>query len=247
MNTNYGQEKNEAGIANYYRPRFSLLLLVYLTWILITELTPYANRVFDFRRIDPLLLPAIRMTLMLLVTAVFASRWENKPFFEAFNLTLRKPWQSLLWALVFFAVAIAVLAAYQYLLVIPLTQKVLIASGQAHEETVRPFAERLTEYLYIVYEGLVEVIIFIGFLLDRLAKRWGWAAAVIASNIGFALWHYDYWRAGWLNGSLMIILTFLAGSMISLSYVKTKNTLSPIICHTLVDSPSSLRLLLGLM
>ncbi len=83
-------------------------------------------------------------------------------------------------------------------------------------------------------------------MLDRLARKWGWAWATLATNLGFALWHYDYLRAGRLEGSLMILLTFLARLIISLSYVKTRNSLSPMICHTLVDAPSELGALLGL-
>ncbi len=136
---------------------------------------------------------------------------------------------------------------YQFLIVKPLTENIIQASGAISHGEIRPFYERLIEYLYIVYEGIIEVIIFIGFLLDRLAKKWKWPAALILGNILFALWHYSYWSKGWLEGSLMIILTFLAGLIVSLSYVKTENTLSPVICHTLVDSPASIRILLGLI
>lgn len=43
-----------------------------------------------------------------------------------------------------------------------------------------------------------------------------------------------------------MLLTFLAGAAISLSTIKTRNSLSPIICHTLIDSPVSIRTLLGI-
>jgi hypothetical protein len=41
------------------------------------------------------------------------------------------------------------------------------------------------------------------------------------------------------------VLTFIAGSIISINYMKTKNTLSSILCHLLVDSPSTMKILLG--
>jgi membrane protease YdiL (CAAX protease family) len=50
---------------------------------------------------------------------------------------------------------------------------------------------------------------------------------------------------GWLPGSLLIVLTFIAGSLISLNYMKTRNTLSSALCHVFVDSPSAIRILLG--
>jgi membrane protease YdiL (CAAX protease family) len=76
-------------------------------------------------------------------------------------------------------------------------------------------------------------------------KKWGPAVAVILGNIIFALWHYPYWKMGFLAGSLMIFLTFSAGVMISLNYLKTRNTLSTAMCHIFVDSPSALKILLG--
>jgi len=85
------------------------------------------------------------------------------------------------------------------------------------------------------------------FFLDRLTKKWGWTAAIIISNIGFALWHFDYWSQGWLNGSLMIIMTFIIGVGTSLCYMKTRNTLGPVLLHMMFDSPNAIRILLGIM
>ncbi len=45
----------------------------------------------------------------------------------------------------------------------------------------------------------------------------------------------------------MVGLTFIAGCLISLGYLKTKNSLTPVVSHILVDSPSAIRELLGLM
>jgi len=137
--------------------------------------------------------------------------------------------------------------SYQFLIVKPLTEKFIQASSGISEEAVRSFGGRLIEFLYIIYEEVIEVFIFVGFLLDRLAKKMNWPFVIIVSNIGFALWHYDYWSKGWLEGSLMILLTFISGVIVSLSYFKTKNSLSPVICGILVDCPNSIRILLGLM
>jgi membrane protease YdiL (CAAX protease family) len=184
---------------------------------------------------------------MFLITYLFIHIYEKKTFSTGFNFTFQKLGKNILWAFVFFAVAGVVLMGYQFLIVKHLTEKVIRASGAVSQGEIKPFYERLIEYLYIVYEGIIEVFIFIGFLLDRLAKRWTWPVALILGNLLFALWHFDYWSKGWLEGSLMIILTFLAGFIVSLSYVKTENTFSPTICHTLVDSPASVRILLGLV
>ena len=110
-----------------------------------------------------------------------------------------------------------------------------------------PFWSRLIEYLYIVYEGIIEVFIFIGFLFDRLWKRWSWPLALLVANIGFGLWHYSYWSKGLLEGSLMIILTIISGIIHSANYMKTRNSLSPTVTHFLTDSPAAIRILLGMM
>jgi len=44
---------------------------------------------------------------------------------------------------------------------------------------------------------------------------------------------------------ILIGLTFVLGLIISLSYVRTRNVLAPILCHLLVDSPSAVSILLG--
>ena len=220
-------------------------LLVCVAWMAITALTPYLKHLYNFRAINPNLLPAIRMTLLLVVTVLYARIFERRRFAEAFNLNFKRIGRNVLWAVVFFVVATAVVQAYEYVIVRPVLGASVEASGGA-SEAAPPLLHRFFEYLYVLYEGVVEVLIFIGFLLDRLAKRWGWAWSLAITNMAFALWHYSYWRQGWMVGSLMILLTFFAGLVISLSYIKTKNSLSPMICHTLVDLPSEISMLLGL-
>lgn len=229
--------------------RFSspaVVLVVYLAWMLITALIPQLNRVFDFNAVNPYILPGLRMLLLFLVTALFIRFSERKPVTYGFNLNLQRLGRNVFYAVVFFLVTTVVVWAYQRFVVVPLTHAEVTASSQELPEALGPFAERLTSYLYVLFEGMVEVLTFIGFMLDRLARKWGWAWALLLSNLGFALWHYDYLRAGWLQGSLMMALTFLAGITISFSYLKTRNSLSPMICHTLVDAPSELGALLGL-
>lgn len=224
-----------------------LVFLVYISWLLIGYFLPLINRLYDFRSINKWILPAIRMAFLFLVTYLFVQIYEKKTFASGFNFAFQRFGKNIFWAFVFFVVAGVVLMGYQFFIVKPLTRKAILASGAISHEGIKPFYERLIEYLYIVYEGIIEVFIFIGFLLDRLAKKWKWPTALVIGNVLFALWHFSYWSKGWLEGSLMIFLTFLAGFIVSLSYVKTENTLSPAICHTLVDSPASVRILLGLM
>ncbi len=228
------------------KSRLGLVLLIALSWFALTALAPYYQRAWDLRRIHPVLPAALRMTLMYLVTWLYVRLVEKKTFGEGFSWSFKKIGKSVLWAFLVFLVTTAVVTAYQALVVVPLMKQTVEASGAAAEESVRPFWSRLVEYAYIVYEGLIEVLIFIGFLLDRMARIWKPAWALLASNVLFALWHYNYWRKGLLEGSLMIILTFLAGLLISLGYLKTKNSLTPALSHFLVDAPSGLKELFGI-
>jgi len=237
------------GCVNREIPKPNLLGvgLVVLSWFVILEFVPYLNRLFDFRRLNENIIPAVRMTLMFLATYAYVSRIEKKSFAAGFNFSFRKIGKNIIWAFIFSWIALAVLAGYQFLIVRPLASKTVEASAAASEGVSEVFSERLIVYVYVVYEGIIEVLIFIGFLLDRLAIRWGWAGALAVGNLCFALWHYGYWRNGLLEGTLMVVLTFMAGVIISLSYLKTKNSLSPTICHFLVDSPMAIRELLGMV
>lgn len=229
------------------KPNLLFVFLIYLSWILFNEFTPYLNRIYDFRKIHIWILPAFRMTLMFLAAYLFVKFYERNSFSSGFNFRFKNIGKNAFWGFVFSVIAIAVGGSYLYLIVKPLTQKVLTASSGIPQEVGHTFWDRFFEYLYIIYEGIIEVLIFIGFFFDRLAKRWGHPLALIVSNVGFALWHYSYLQSGWLEGGLMIFMTFLLGSITTMNYIKTKNSLSPVICHTLIDSPYSIRILLGMM
>lgn len=180
-------------------PNIIFVLGIYFIWIIISKYIGYLNRIYDFRSINLWILPAIRMTLMLLVPYLYIRLYEKKSFSSDFNFRFQKIGKNILWAVIFFLATGIVFFAYQTFIVKPLATKAVIASSGIAREAVRPFIERFIEYLYILYEGIVEVLVFVGFLLDRLAKKWGWTAAIIVSNISFALWHFNYWRSGWLN------------------------------------------------
>jgi membrane protease YdiL (CAAX protease family) len=226
--------------------RLMPVLLVAASWFAVTAAIPYLNRIADFRAVDPYFLPAIRMALMLLVTVLYVRLAERTAFLPGIRFSFRGLGRSLLWAVILAVVTYALVEIYQRAVVVPLTAGTVEASASGPGETLLPLARRIIQYAYIVFEGIVEVFIFIGFLVDRLARKWGWAASILVGNIVFALWHYAYWSKGLLEGSLMIGLTFIAGAAISISYFKTRNSLTPTVCHILVDLPSSIRELLGL-
>jgi len=223
---------------------FGLFILV-LTWFAITQFTPHLNKLYDFRSVNPWILAYIRMALMLVVSWAYVSFLEKKSFSEGFNIFFKDFGRNLFWAVVFFALAFIAEKLYSAFVMKPLIPEMFTASSSGGEAVTHALGARVFEYFYIVFEGIVEVLIFIGVLVDRLAKKWGWTVSIIAGNIVFALWHFPYWRMGWLPGTLLIILTFVAGSLISLNYMKTKNTLSSALCHIFVDSPSAIKILLG--
>ena len=221
------------------------ILLVYLSWIGITAGFRYFLRLFDYQVINIWIWAAVRMTLLLAATYLFIKFHEKKYFADGFNFRLQQIGKNILWAVIFVAIAGGILWAYQNFIVKSIIGSEVIASS-APEKTVTPLLfDRISEFFYIVYEGLVEVFIFIGFLIDRLAKKYGWVAAIIVGNVGFALWHFNYWNSGFLKGTLMILLVFIAGIFDSLIYFKTRNSLGPAIGHTLGDFPHAIRFLLG--
>src|SRR5512135_2113242 len=173
--------------------------LVVGCWFLLTWLAPSYSRLLPLRRIHPILPAALRMTLMYLVTWLYVRFREKKTFGPGFGFGFHRLGRVILWGVIIALAATAVLQAYQAWVVTPLTRQALQASTEGPAESLPPFGSRLVDYLYVVYEGIVEVLIFIGFLLARLAERWKPWVALVSSNIVFALWHYAYWRKGLLE------------------------------------------------
>ena len=221
------------------------ILLVYLSWIGITAGFRYFLRLFDYQFVNIWIWAAVRMTLLLAVTYLFIKFHEKKNFAEGFNLRFHQIGKNILWAVIFVAAAGGVLWAFQNFIVKPIVGTAVIASSAPEKTSIPSLFERASEFFYIVYEGLVEVFIFIGFLVDRLAKKYGWTTAIILGNIGFALWHFNYWNSGILRGMMMIVFVFIAGIFDTLIYYKTRNSLGPAIGHTLGDFPHAIRFLLG--
>jgi membrane protease YdiL (CAAX protease family) len=225
------------------------IVLVFLSWIAIEELYGKLLSLFNYKVINIWIWAAVRMTVLFLVTYLFIKWYEDKSFSKGFNFNFSKLGKNVLWAVIFFVIAGLIIWPYLQFVVNPLVGESAHASTsmEINQNSVKPFMDRLIEYLYIVYEGVIEVFIFIGFLLDRMVKKIGWIWGIVLSNIGFALWHYDYLQQGILPGILMIFLTFILGVFTSLNYYKTRNTMSGAIFHTLVDSPNAIRILLGIM
>jgi membrane protease YdiL (CAAX protease family) len=215
-------------------------------WFLITEYFARLVKLIDIDAINPIVWAAVRMTLMLMVTYAYVRWYERRGFAEGFNFRFAQWRKNVLWAVAFFLLAGVVLFLYGRFVVERFVSSGVEASA-ATEHYEALIGDRIIEFAYVLYEGIVEVLLFIGFLLDRLERRVGATAAVLLSNVVFALWHYAYWRQGALAGTLMILFAFIAGSITSLNYLKTRNSLSPVICHTLIDAPNSIRELLGMV
>lgn len=226
------------------------LFLIFTSWLIIHEATPLLNQLLHFRQSSLLYsLAALRMTLMFLATYLYVRLYEKQRFVPGFHFHFGKIGRNILWAFLFFLLAGVILMIYQFLIVRPLLKHTAEASMAASPsaQALKPFFNRLVEFAYVVYEGVIEVLIFIGFLLDRLARKWSWPLAIVVANLAFGIWHFSYWKKGFLEGSLMILLTVIAGTIISLNYWKTRTSFSSAVCHTLVDFPSSIRELLGIL
>ncbi len=236
----------ETGAAKVDLP---LVFLVALSWFALTAATPLLRTGLGLGRLHPTLPAFVRMTLMGLVTWAYVALHERRGFSDGFGYTRRRIGNALLVGVLAAVAATALISAYESWVVAPLARRTLEASSAAAPsggESVPPFGSRLVEYLYVVYEGFVEVLIFVGFLLDRLARRWKAVPALLVANVVFALWHYSYWRKGALEGSLMIGLTFIAGTLVSLGYLRSRNGWTPTVAHWLIDAPGAIRELAGI-
>jgi membrane protease YdiL (CAAX protease family) len=235
--------KNHAVGTRQYDLRY--VWAAYVAWLGITWAEPQLYRVVDLRSINPWIIPTVRMLLML-AAAYAVLRWvEHRSFASGFHVSKQRIGAALAWAVGLAVAAYGAEWLYERVVMLPLLGGGQEASSGHEAETIQPLVARGVEYGYIVIEGVIECLIFVGFLIDRLARRWGWVAALLVGNVAFALWHFWYFRAGLLPGGVLIGLTFVLGLIISLSFVRTRNVLAPIACHLLVDSPSAISILLG--
>jgi len=69
--------------------RIVWLFFLVIAWFLITQFTPFLNKLYDFRSVNPWLLAYIRMALMLIVTWFYVSICERKSFYQVLISILR--------------------------------------------------------------------------------------------------------------------------------------------------------------
>lgn len=82
-----------------------------------------------------------------------------------------------------------------------------------------------TLFLGVFIAPIVEEIIFRGFLLNRIGKKWGIRTGIILSSLIFGLGH-----------SIFFLGAFVIGIVFCLIYIKTKTLIVPMTSHILYNS-----------
>ncbi len=73
---------------------------------------------------------------------------------------------------------------------------------------------------------LLEEVFFRGIVLQKWGIKWGLKAGILSSSLFFALYHFRF----------DIISLFIAGILWSILYLKTRNLMNSILCHSLYNS-----------
>ena len=75
--------------------------------------------------------------------------------------------------------------------------------------------------IVLVVAPVTEEVLFRGFMLHRLAVKWGLKPAIVVSSVAFGLLHINFVGVGVL------------GVVMALLYVRTRTLIVPIVCHVL--------------
>lgn len=84
----------------------------------------------------------------------------------------------------------------------------------------------LFSILAILLAPVLEELLFRGIILQKWSTKWGVRAGVIASSLLFAILH--------LNTGIISI--FIGGIGFSVLYLKTRNLLTPVLCHSFYNT-----------
>jgi membrane protease YdiL (CAAX protease family) len=132
--------------------------------------------------------------------------------------------KSILWGLLGVVIAAAALALLLFIF-----SKVGIKFGEGGESARYKNVSLWVISLMVLRAGVVEEICYRGYVIERLEKMTGnWVVYFLIPLILFGLFHY---RQG-LGG---IIISFVAGAILAVLYLKRRDLKANIITHFLVD------------
>ncbi|HEY7159967.1 MAG TPA: type II CAAX endopeptidase family protein [Acidobacteriota bacterium] len=193
---------------------FGVPLLIYLFQSRVPP-GPYSN---EFVIAKELSIFALTGVLLLLITK------GEKLGLDSIGLHNRNWGKSILWGLIGTVIAIAALALLLFIF-----PKVGIKFGEGGESVRYKNVSLWVMTLMVLRAGIVEEICYRGYAIERLEKLTGnWIVYFLLPLILFGLFHYKQGLGG-------IIISFVAGAILAVLYLKRRDLKANIITHFLVD------------
>jgi CAAX protease family protein len=143
---------------------------------------------------------------------------------DSIGLHARNWGKSILWGLIGVLIAGAALAILLFIF-----SKVGISFGHGPDVGRYENVSLWVMFVMVLRAGIVEEICYRGYLIERLEKISGnWIVYFLIPLILFALFHYRQGIGG-------VIISFVAGAILALLYLKRRDLKANIITHFLVD------------
>jgi uncharacterized protein len=193
---------------------FGVPLLIYLFQSRVAA-GPYTNHFVITKELSIFALTGV---LLLLITK------GEKLGLDSIGLHNRNWGKSILWGLIGTVIVIAALALLLFIF-----PKVGIKFGQGGESDRYKNVSLWVMTLMVLRAGIVEEICYRGYAIERLEKMTGnWIIYFLIPLILFGLFHYKQGLGG-------IIISFVAGAILAVLYLKRRDLKANIITHFLVD------------
>ena len=161
---------------------------------------------------------ALTAILLLLITK------GEKLGLDSIGLHHRNWGKSILWGLIGTVIAIAALAILLFIF-----PKVGVKFGEGGESARYKNVSLWVMTLMVLRAGIVEEICYRGYAIERLEKMTGnWIIYFLLPLILFGLFHFKQGIAG-------IIISFVAGAILAVLYIKRRDLKANFITHFLVD------------
>ena len=143
---------------------------------------------------------------------------------DSIGLHSRNWGKSILWGFIGVVIAGAALA-----ILLLIFSKIGISFGQGPDVGRYKNISLWVMFVMVLRAGIVEEICYRGYVIERLEKISGsWIVYFLIPLILFAVFHYRQGIAG-------IIISFVAGAILALLYLKRRDLKANIITHFLVD------------
>jgi CAAX protease family protein len=176
---------------------------------------PYTNQFVIAKELSIFALTGI---LLLLITK------GEKLGLNSIGLHNRNWGKSILWGLLGMVIAIAALALLLFIF-----SKAGIKFGEGAESARYKNVSLWVMTLMVLRAGIVEEICYRGYVIERLEKMTGnWIVYFLIPLILFGAFHYKQGIGG-------IIISFVAGAILAILYLKRRDLKANIITHFLVD------------